>query len=44
MAIGVRQRAASALPALDEFLNRIRSDGTVHKAVADAGLRRVRVP
>jgi polar amino acid transport system substrate-binding protein len=44
MAIGVRQRAASALPALDEFVNRVRSDGTVHKAVGDAGLRGVRVP
>src|SRR5258708_3414337 len=28
MAIGVRKRAAGALPTLDAFVNRIRSDGT----------------
>lgn len=44
MAIGVRKRAASALPTIDEFVNRIRSDGTVQKAIAEAGLRGVRVP
>jgi hypothetical protein len=30
MAIGLRKRAAAALPTVDEFVNRIRSDGTVH--------------
>ena len=44
MAIGVRKRAASALPMVDEFVNQIRSDGTVRKAIAEAGLRGVRVP
>ena len=44
MAIGVRKRAASAVPTVDEFVNRIRSDGTVQKAIAEAGLRGVRVP
>ena len=44
MAIGVRKRAAGALPTVDEFVNRIRSDGTVQKAIAEAGLRGVRVP
>ncbi len=44
MAIGVRKRAAAALPSVDEFVNRIRSDRTVEKAVAEAGLRGVRVP
>ena len=44
MAIGVRKRAAMALPTVDEFVNRIRSDGTVQKAIAEAGLRGVRVP
>ncbi len=44
MSIGVRRRAASALPTVDEFVNRIRSDGTVQKAIAEAGLRGVRVP
>jgi polar amino acid transport system substrate-binding protein len=44
MAIGVRKRATAALPAVDEFVNRIRSDGTVQKAIAEAGLRGVRVP
>jgi polar amino acid transport system substrate-binding protein len=44
MTIGVRKRAAAALPAVDEFVNRIRSDGTVQKAIVDAGLRGVRVP
>ena len=44
MAIGVRKRAASALPTVDEFVNGMRSDGTVEKAIADAVLRGVRVP
>lgn len=44
MAIGVRKRAAMALPTVDELVNRIRSDGTVQKAIAEAGLRGVRVP
>ena len=44
MAIGVRKRAAAALPTVDEFVIRIRSDGTVEKAIAEAGLRGVRVP
>ena len=44
MAIGVRKRAAAALPNVDEFVTRIRSDGTVQKAIAEAGLRGVRVP
>lgn len=44
MAIGVRKRAASALPTVDGLVNGMRSDGTVEKAIADAGLRGVRVP
>jgi hypothetical protein len=44
MAIGVRKRGAVALPTVDEFVNRIRSDGTVQKAITEAGLRGVRVP
>jgi polar amino acid transport system substrate-binding protein len=44
MAIGVRKRAASALPTVDELVNGMRSDGTVEKAIAEAGLRGVRVP
>ena len=44
MAIGVRKRAAAALPTVDEFLVRIRSDGTVQKAITEGGLRGVRVP
>jgi len=44
MAIGVRKRAAAALPTVDEFVNRIRSDGTVLSAIAEASLRGVRVP
>jgi len=44
MAIGVRKRAATVLPDVDEFVNRIRSDGTVQQAIAEAGLRGVRVP
>jgi|SoiMetStandDraft_2_1073263.scaffolds.fasta_scaffold13497_5 polar amino acid transport system substrate-binding protein len=44
MAIGVRKRAAAALPTVDEFVNRIRADGTVQKAIAESGLRGVRVP
>ncbi|MBR1157355.1 transporter substrate-binding domain-containing protein [Bradyrhizobium sp. JYMT SZCCT0428] len=44
MAIGVRKRAASALPTVDELVNGMRSDGSVEKAIAEAGLRGVRVP
>lgn len=44
MAIGVRKRAESALPAVDQFVNLIRSDGTIQKAISAAGLRGVRVP
>jgi len=44
MAVGVRKRAAEKLPAIDEFVNRIRTDGTMQKAIAEAGLRGVRVP
>ena len=44
MAIGVRKRAAGELPTVDEFVSRIRSDGTVQKVIAEAGLRGVRVP
>jgi polar amino acid transport system substrate-binding protein len=44
MAIGVRKRSASALPAVDQFVNQIRSDGTVQKAILEASLRGVRVP
>ena len=44
MAIGVRKRAAAALPTVDDFVNQIRSDGTVQKAITEAGLRGVRVP
>jgi polar amino acid transport system substrate-binding protein len=44
MAIGVRKRAAAALLTVDEFVNRIRSDGTMQKAITEAGLRGVRVP
>jgi polar amino acid transport system substrate-binding protein len=44
MAVGVRKRAAAALPMIDEFVNRMRSSGTVQKAIAEAGLRGVRVP
>jgi polar amino acid transport system substrate-binding protein len=44
MAIGVRKRSAAALPVVDEFVNRVRSDGTVQKAIAEAHLRGVRVP
>ena len=43
MAIGVRKRAAASLPTVDEFVNQIRSDGTVQKAITEAGLRGVRV-
>src|SRR5262245_5777316 len=39
MAIGVRKRAGAALPTVDEFVNRIRSDGTMQKAITEAGLR-----
>jgi len=44
MAIGVRKRATSALPTVDEFVKRSRSDGTIQKAIAQAGLRGVRIP
>src|SRR5215475_7133475 len=44
MAIGVRKQAASALSTVDEFVSQIRSDGTVQKAISEAGLRGVRVP
>jgi polar amino acid transport system substrate-binding protein len=44
MAIGVRKQAAAALPTVDEFVNRIRSDGTVQRAITEAGLRGVRIP
>ena len=37
MAIGVRKRAASALPTVDELVNGMRSDGTVEKAIGEAG-------
>jgi polar amino acid transport system substrate-binding protein len=41
MAIGVRKRAVSVLPAIDEFVN---LDDTIKKAISAAGLRGVRVP
>ena len=44
MAIGVRKKSAAALSVVDEFVNRIRSDGTVQKAITEADLRGVRVP
>lgn len=44
MAIGVRKRSAAALPVVDEFVKRMRSDGTILKAISEAGLRGVRVP
>jgi polar amino acid transport system substrate-binding protein len=44
MAVGVRKRAASTLPTVDEFVNQMRSDGRVQKAITEAGLRGVRVP
>jgi len=44
MAIGVRKRASAVLPTVDAFLNNIRSDGTIQKAIDEAGLRGVRVP
>lgn len=44
MSIGVRKRAASALARVDELVTGMRSDGTVEKAIAEAGLRGVRVP
>jgi polar amino acid transport system substrate-binding protein len=44
MAIGVRKRASAALPTIDAFVNKIRSDGTIQKAIDEAGLRGVRVP
>jgi polar amino acid transport system substrate-binding protein len=44
MAVGVRKRAASALSTVDESVNRMRADGTLQNAIAEAGLRGVRVP
>jgi polar amino acid transport system substrate-binding protein len=44
MAIGVRKRGAAALPAIDQFVIGIRSDGTVQRAIVEADLRGVRVP
>jgi len=44
MAIGVRKRAVAVLPVIDEFVNLIRSDDTIKKAISAAGLRGVRVP
>jgi polar amino acid transport system substrate-binding protein len=44
MAIGVRKQGEAALPIVDEFVNRIRSDGTVQAAINEAGLRGVRIP
>ena len=44
MTIGIRKRGAAALATVDEFVNRIRSDGTIQKAINEAGLRGVRVP
>ena len=37
-------KGAAALPTVDELLVRIRSHGTVQKAITEAGLRGVRVP
>lgn len=42
MAIGVRKRAAAARPAVDEFVKAILADGTVQKAITEAGLKGVR--
>lgn len=44
MAIGVRKRAVAALPAVDEFVNKIKAGGVVQKAITEAGLFGVRVP
>jgi polar amino acid transport system substrate-binding protein len=44
MAIGVRKRGVAALPTIDEFVTKIRTDGTVEKAITEAGLNGVRVP
>jgi len=44
MAIGVRKRASVALPTVDALVNKMRSDGTIQKAIDEAGLRGVRVP
>ena len=44
MAIGVRKRAVAALRAVDEFVTKIRADGTVQKAITESGLNGVRVP
>jgi len=44
MAIGVRKRGEAALPIVNEFVSRVRSDGMVQAAINEAGLRGVRVP
>jgi polar amino acid transport system substrate-binding protein len=44
MAIGVRKRAEAVLPTIDAFVEKIRADGTIQKAITEAGLRGVRVP
>jgi polar amino acid transport system substrate-binding protein len=44
MAIGVRKRGVAALPTIDEFVTKIRGDGTVQKAITEVGLNGVRVP
>jgi polar amino acid transport system substrate-binding protein len=44
MAIEVRKRASAALPEVDMLVSRMRSDGTIQKAIDEAGLRGVRVP
>lgn len=40
MAIGVRKRASAALPAVEMFVNTMRSDGTVQKAIRRSWLAR----
>jgi polar amino acid transport system substrate-binding protein len=44
MAIGVRKRAEAALPAVDDFVKKIRADGVVQNAITEARLKGVRVP
>jgi polar amino acid transport system substrate-binding protein len=44
MAVGVRERAASALPSIDRIVTEMRADGTVQEAISRAELRGVRVP
>jgi polar amino acid transport system substrate-binding protein len=44
MAIGVRKRAAVALPDIDVFVSQIRADATVQKAITESALNGVRVP